>query len=487
MLAPVLAIMLAAAPPAALAQFDNLPRLGDAAGEELSPQTERRLGESIIRQIRRDAAHLDDPDVVDYLNRLAASLSATPATAGHQFEFFAMREATINAFALPGGWIGVHTGLIAAAQSESELASVLAHEMGHVVQRHIGRMLAQQRQMSTVAMAAMVVALLAARSSPNAAVGTALLGDQMARQSMLSFSRDAEREADRVGLEIMRQAKFDPQAAVAFFGRLQQANRIHEHSAPEYLRTHPLTGDRINDLQLRIRDERYRQRADPVEFGLLRARLRALGDGSSDGLRNARQSFELQVRDAGRNDPAAWFGLASIAATQRDFDRSDEALAEARRLLGRDHPYLDRVAIDNLIASGDAHAALALSREALGRFPDSRSLVRLHGDVLLRNRQGAEAVGFLEDRLVQYRGDGRLWHLLAEAHGLLNQRADAHRAAAEEFALAGAWQSAVEQLRMAQRAGDTDFYTASMIDSRLREVQSELRRELEEQRVATPR
>jgi beta-barrel assembly-enhancing protease len=480
--AAILAAALAAVPAAASAQFENLPRLGDSGGEELSPLAERRLGESIMRQVRRDAAYLDDADVLDYLNRFAAAMTSVPATSGHEFQFFAMRDATINAFALPGGWIGVHTGLITAAQSESELASVLAHEIGHVVQRHIGRMLAQQRQMSTVAMAATIIALLAARSSPDAALGGMLLGDQVARQSMLSFSRDAEREADRVGLEIMRQAEFDVQATVSFFGRLQQAGRIYDNNAPAYMRTHPLTGERINDLQLRIREDGHRQRPDSPEFPLLRARLRAGADTTGDGLRNARQVFETQTRGAQSGEPAAWYGLATAATLLRDFGRSDEALAEARRLLGRDHPYFDGLAITNRMGSGDVTAAVGLGRQSLERFPDSRSLVRLHADALLRNRQGAAAVRFLEERLEQFRGDGRLWHLLAQAHGMLNQRALAHRAAAEEFALAGAWLSAVEQLRMAQRAADTDFYTASVIDARLRELQVEARRELEEQR-----
>jgi beta-barrel assembly-enhancing protease len=481
--AGVLAAALCVAPPATLAQFDNLPRLGDAGADELSPQAERRLGDSIMKQVRHDPSYLDDADVLDYLNRFAAVMSATPAAAGHQFDFFALRDPTLNAFALPGGWIGVHAGIITAAQSESEMASVLAHEIGHVVQRHIGRMLSQQRQVSNVAMAAMIIALLAARSSPDAAFGTAMLGDQVARQNLLSFSREAEREADRVGLEILRQAGFDVRAAVSFFGRIQQAGRLFESSAPAYMRTHPMTGERINDLTLRIQDERYRQRVDSPEFPLLRARLRAIGDTSSDGLRNARQHFDVQTRDGGAGADA-WYGLAVAAAAQRDFERAREALGEARRRFGRDHPYFDGLEITVRTAVGDRAGALAASRQALERFPDSRALVRLHGDALLANGLGAEAIGFLRDRLVQYRGDGRLWHLLSEAYGRQNQRAEAHRAAAEEFALVGAWQSAVEQLRMAQRAGDADFYTGSMIDARLRDLQAELRRELEEQRAS---
>jgi predicted Zn-dependent protease len=482
----LLAAALAAGQPAAMAQIDNLPKLGDAFGDELSPQAERRLGDSIMRQVRRDGSYMDDAEIADYLSRLAATMTATPAAAGYTFEFFAIRDGTINAFALPGGWIGVHTGLFTASQSESELASVIAHEMGHVTQRHIARMLAQQKQSSMVSMAALILALLAARSSPDAAFGAAMLGETVARQNMLSFSRDAEREADRVGFEILRQGGFDTQGMVTFFGRMQQAGRLYESNAPAYMRTHPLTAERINDMQLRIKDSRYRQRPDSTEFTLLRARLRASGDTSVEGMRNARTVFEGLTRDTQRTNPAAWFGLASIAAAERSFDVSDKALAEAQRLLGAPHPYFERLAIANRLDAGDARAAADRGRQAVARFPESRALTRAYGEALVASGQGAEAVVFLKERLNLFRGDVRLWHLLAEAHGLLNQRAEAHRAAAEEYILVGAWQSAAEQLRLAQRAGDTDFYTASVIDARLREIQVEVRREIEEQRGQGP-
>jgi len=465
--------------------LDNLPRLGEAGGDELTPQVERRLAEAIMRQVRRDPSYIDDAEVLDYLAAFAAPLVATPAAAGFRFELFAMRDRTINAFALPGGLIGVHSGLLAAAQDESEFASVLAHEMGHVVQRHIGRMLSQQRQMSTLAMTAMIVALLAARSTPDAAMGSAMLGDQVARQGMLSFSREAEREADRVGLEILRQAGFDVRGMIAFFLRLQQAGRIFEVGAPAYTRTHPLTGERIGDLQLRMQSEPdlATRRPDSLEFTLMRAKMRAVGDLRAEPLRNARQVFESEVGSTAPRAPEAWFGLANVAAAQRDYPRSAESIAEARRLLGRDHPYFAGLELGNRLSVGDRVGALSASREALSRFPDARALVRLHGEALLANGRAAEAVAFLEDRLGQFRSDGRLWHLLAESHGLLEQRTLAHRAAAEEFALAGAWQAAIEQLRMAQRAGDADFFIASMIDARLRELQDEARRELEAQRA----
>ncbi|HPU52493.1 MAG TPA: M48 family metalloprotease, partial [Burkholderiaceae bacterium] len=211
-------------PPAASA--DNLPRLGDAGGEELSPAAERRLGETIMRDLRRDPDVSDDVEVSEYLNRLGTLLAGAPGANGFTLEFFLVLDQSLNAFALPGGYIGVHSGLIVAAQTESELASVMAHEIGHVTQRHIARMLAAQRQTSMMTLAAAILGALAARSNPQAMAGIVTMAGGAQMQQMLSFSRDAEREADRVGMETLRSAGFEPAGMVSFFTRLQQSSRI---------------------------------------------------------------------------------------------------------------------------------------------------------------------------------------------------------------------------------------------------------------------
>jgi predicted Zn-dependent protease len=481
-LAASLAVWLAVMPPAALAQIENLPKLGDAAGDDLSPAAERQLGESVMRQLRRDAAYLDDAEIADYLNGFAAPLLNTPAASGSSFEFFAIDDGSINAFALPGGFIGVHLGLIMAAESESELASVLAHEIGHVTQRHIARMMAQSKQMSLVSMAALVAAMLAARSNPQAAMGGLLLGDQIARGNMLSFSRDAEREADRVGFEMLRQAGFEPQAMTAFLLRLQQATRLYESNVPVYMRTHPLTGERIADMQMRQQETRYRQRQDSPEFGLLRARLRSTADESTDGRVRARDIVEQRVKDNPLAGTESWFGLAAIAGAQRDWARFDEALGKARALHGKPHPYFDRLEVSTRLSAGDAQRAAELARDALKRFPESRALARAWGESLIAAGQASEAVRAMQAQLQVWRSDPRLWELLSQALMKLDRKAEAHRAAAERFALLGSNLAAVDQLRVAQRAGDTDFYTASVIDARLRELEPLARRELEESR-----
>ncbi len=481
--AALLAATLACAPPPAVAHADNLPRLGDAAGDELSPAMERKVGESIVREMRRRGEIHDDPEVSDYLNDFAAPLTAGAAAGGFAFEFFLVRDGTLNAFALPGGFIGVHSGLVVAAQSESELASVLAHEIGHVTQRHIARMLARERQASVTMLAALVLAALAARSNPQAAAGVASLGGSVAQQQMLGFSRDAEREADRVGLEILREAGYDSNGMVSFFGRLQQAGRLYESSAPDYLRTHPVTSERIADIQARIGEQRYRQRADSLEFALVRAKLRALADPGPEGLRRERAVFERRLAERTIDERAGWFGLATVAAAARDWERARAALREVRRRLPAGHPFVEALAARVELGAGDPAAAQRLADDALARFPASRALARLRGEVLLARRDHAAAVPFLEGALELRRSDPELWRLLSQAHAGLGDAARAHRAVAEQYVLLGAVPAAIEQLRLAQRTGQLDFHTASRVDARLRGLEADWRAEEAERRA----
>ena len=216
----------------------TLPDLG--GGETvLSPQLERKVGENIMREIRfRDPSYLDDPEIADYLATLGSRLSGSR----QDFEFFAIRDTTVNAFALPGGFVGVHTGLITTAETESELASVLAHEVSHVTQRHIARMLSQQQQMQMPMMVALAAAILLGRSRPDLAIGAAAGAQAAGVQASLSYSRDFEREADRIGLQRLDDAGFDAHAMASFFEKMQRSTRVSEDSTlPGYFRTHPVT------------------------------------------------------------------------------------------------------------------------------------------------------------------------------------------------------------------------------------------------------
>ncbi len=241
--------MVLLAPPALA---EGLPDLGESSAADLSPQMERRIGESIVRDIRlHEAAYVDDAEIQGYLNDLGGRLAANAPGHRQDFEFFAVKDPTLNAFALPGGYIGVHTGLLLAAQSESELAGVLSHEIAHVEQRHIARMVGKQGQANLTSLAALVVAILAAGSNAQVAQAALATGTAVNMQTQLNYTREFEREADRIGMQILESSGYEVQGMASFFVRLQQFGRLYENNAPAYLRTHPLTTERIADMENR--------------------------------------------------------------------------------------------------------------------------------------------------------------------------------------------------------------------------------------------
>ncbi len=471
------------------AQTPDLPALGDVAADDLSPANERRLGEAIMLEARRDPAYLSDPDTAEYLNALGFKLVAASPARFSDFDFFAVRDPMLNAFALPGGFIGVHTGLVLGSQNESELASVLAHEIGHIEQRHIARMLAKQREGSFIAIGALLLALLAARSNSSSSgdlAQAAIFGGQAAAvQQQLNFSREAEREADRVGFQILVNAGFDPQAMAVFFGRLQQGTRVYESAAPAYLRTHPLTVERMADMQNRVREARVRQRPDSLEFQLVRARLRVLQDESAQGLRDSLQFFRTQLEQ--RSSPslvAANYGLALAAFKLNDAATAVAAARVARSSTQAPSPMLDKLVSMTLYAAArndrERAEAVRLAREATVRFPVSRLSALQYADLLQKSEQDELAISYLREQLALPRSDARLHELLARSYERLGRRTLQHQATAELYVLLGATPAAIEQLQLARRANDADFYTLSEVDARLRQLQQQIRERREE-------
>ena len=300
-----------------------LPELGEGSSTVLPPLLERKIGEGIMREIRsREPSYLDDPEISDYLNQLGARLVAAVPGARQDFEFFGIRDASVNAFAMPGGFVGVHTGLITTADSESEVASVLGHEVAHVTQRHIARMLGTQQQMQIPGLIALAAALLLGRSRPDIAQGAMMAAQGVMAQTQLSYSRDFEREADRIGFQTLTSAGFDARAMSAFFEKMQRTTRVMDDgSVPGYLRSHPISTERIADAQARAANLPYRQHPDSLDFHLVRAKLRAeFGDP-----RDAVTEFKTAVGDLRyANEIAARYGLA-VALLRAKRPRETEA------------------------------------------------------------------------------------------------------------------------------------------------------------------
>ena len=457
LLAGLLACALAGQP----LRANELPELGDIASEELSLATEKKIGQQIMNQIRwREPSYLDDPDVETYLNQLGGRLVAVSSDPVLGFQFFAIDDPSINAFAMPGGFIGVHTGLILSAQTESELAGVLAHEVSHVTQRHIARQVFQSKKLSMASMVAMGLALLAARSSPQGA-GAAITASQAGMLSaQLAYSRDFEREADRLGFDTLRTAGFDPGGMPGFFERLQQSSRLYENNATAYLRTHPLTVERLSDMQNRQQTLAYRQVADGQDFILVRARIRALQGRPVDAVRD----FETLLREKKYvSEGGARYGLAVALARNGSWAAAEQELLKVRKL-NFSSVLVDRLLAEALIGRGEKEAGLVLYREAMARYPLNLSLRYGYGNALLAERRYTEALAFSDTQLQSYSQDARFYKMRAEANAGLGRRAQQHLALAEMSMLKGQPAGAIEQLQLAQQAGDANFYEMSVID-----------------------
>lgn len=458
---------------------DELPELGDVASNDLSLSTEKKIGQQIMHEIRwRELSYLDDADVEAYLNQLGGQLAAVSNDPGFGFYFFAINDPNINAFAMPGGYIGVHTGLIVSAQTESELAGVLAHEISHVTQRHIARQVFQSKQIGMASMVAMGLALLAARSSGQVA-GAAIASTQAgAISAQLAFSRDFEREADRQGFDILSKAGYDVRGMGVFFERLQKSVRLYENNATAYLRTHPLTGERLTDMQNREQIVPYRQVADGVDFQLVRAKVRAMQGTPGDAVKD----LDKLLRERKfASEAAIRYGLAFALYRNRDWPGAEREMETIRRLK-ISAPMLEHLRADLRIAQGDPAGGLTIYRDAMVRFPHNQGLLYGYGGALLGARRYDEALRFVEARLGSAPDDVRLHKMRAESYAGLGRQAMQHRALAEVFALQGQTAGAIEQLQQAEKAGDANFFEMSSIDARLRELKQRQIDELKEKR-----
>jgi predicted Zn-dependent protease len=499
----------------------NLPALGDAS-DDFGVGAERRLGDRIMREVRRDPAYLDDPQLGEYLQTLWQPLVAAARRKGEitpdldarlAWEAFLVRDRSVNAFALPGGFVGVHLGLIALTQSRDELASVLAHELTHVTQRHIARGFANSRRQSLIAVAGMILGLLAAsRANSGDAASAAIAGSQaVAIQGELNFSRDMEREADRIGFALMSEAGFSPAGMAMMFERLGAASRLNDSGGFPYLRTHPLTVERIGEARARTGGPgpvpaprsgglapidarnlafehaaamaRSRVMMDPREEALRRWQPVALPGAASPGAAAAAggggaepgpganaaagaASVAGTAPPSGAGDPALERFAALLASAQastllRDWARADAALTLARAGLAsspRSLPAASRaltlLAAESQIARGDGARAIELLAPLLEG--ESRAVALLHAEALIAwtaapapaLRQRAES---LQTWASAHPDDALAWQALGRLWARLDQPLRALRAEAETRYALGDLAGASDRLRAGQR------------------------------------
>ncbi|MDX8386869.1 MAG: M48 family metalloprotease, partial [Gallionella sp.] len=390
---------------------EGLPDLGDISQTVLTPTQERQIGQQSMMQIRASQQYLDDVEVNDYLNQIGYKLVENSAQPSLEFEFFAINDNNINAFAMPGGFIGVNSGLLILSQSESELAAVLSHEIAHVTQHHLARIIAGQQTDGLTALAALAVAILASRTNPQAAEAAILSVQAHSIQKQLDFTRIHELEADRIGLDILAKSEFSIHAMPDFLSRLQSESRLLDGSMPTYLRTHPITSDRIADIENRVARQPYRLIPDSLDFQLVRAKLIAGRKKASDAV----NYFKQALGDKKHGNPIVQhYGLVvsllrnnqpALAATA--FKRLRKEIRIGSHSISS--PLIESLAGQVMLAEKRTSDAQAFYQAAVMNFPQSRALLYAYAELLLNNNQADTAIELVTEQLLQHPSDTKLY------------------------------------------------------------------------------
>ncbi|MHB0820072.1 M48 family metalloprotease [Stutzerimonas stutzeri] len=451
------------------AMANDLPSLGDSSSGIVSPEQEYQLGRAWLSLLRGQVPQLSDPLLKDYLERSVYRLAETSQLQDRRLEFVLLKSPQLNAFAAPGGIIGVNGGLFIHAQTEAEYASVMAHELAHLSQRHFARGLEAQKRMQLPLMAAMLAGVVAAAAGAGDAGIAAIVSTQAAAiQAQRRFSRQNEQEADRIGLLNLERAGYDPRAMPEMFGRLMRQYR-YDQKPPEFLLTHPVSESRIADT--RNRAEQYPQGGvqDSLRYQLMRARV-DLQFESTPGL-SAKRFRAMLSENEGLDSARYGLALAQIRSAQLQ-----EAAATLQPLLLKapnEITYnLAQVELD--ITANRMGEAQKRTKQLLELYPGSYPVRQTHIDLLIKQGLLQEAEHEL-DRLVEARPrDPDVWYQVSEVRGLTGNILGLHQARAEFFALVGDYTQAIEQLDFAKRRSST-FQTSARIDARQQQLADEKR------------
>ncbi|MGH8482571.1 MAG: M48 family metalloprotease, partial [Nevskiaceae bacterium] len=372
----------AAAEPTAV----DLPRIGEPADMALSPQEEQKIGARITAQLYAYDYVLEDAEVAEYVAALTWRLVAASEAEPPNLTVYAIRDPRINAFALPGGYMGVNAGLLTAVRNESELAGVLAHELAHVTQRHIARTIEGTQTANLATWATVLAAIIAASANPEVVVAALSLGQAATYQREVNFTRAHELEADRIGIRTMARAKFDPEGVATFFLRLEQQSRLYGNQIPEFLRTHPVNTTRISEARMRAASMPKVKAQDPFEFRLMQARARVL---TTERASQAVEYFKGQLGTRS-GSPADPYGLAMAYLRLGEPARAAEALQPLLEAHPR-QPNLTLLKGRILLAQGDTAGALAVLSRNLEFFPRYAPAILEYADALIAARRPDDA------------------------------------------------------------------------------------------------
>lgn len=449
----------------------DLPSMGNPAQRMMSPAEELELGRRIMQQLRAHNAILDDTQASAYIDDLGHRLAAQSSGTPHGFEFFIVDDPTINAFALPGGFVGVNRGLLSAADDESEVAGVLAHEIAHVTQRHIVRGLAQNRKTNMITAAAVLAAIVAGGGGADV-TGAALSGGMAASfQNRINYTFAMEQEADRIGMQILADSGFDPEGMAGFFEKLQRRARYREGGLSQFIRTHPVTTERISEARARARQYPKPEREPQLEFHLTQARL------ETRGAQNTSQTI-ARFRDRigeteGVEQAAARYGLALALVENGEAEAAHGILQD----LAEAHPG----ALSIVIAKGRTEAELGRAEHAFETFesalrthPQNEPLVLAYTEVLLGQGEPERAREILQDLPSRGPNAAQRFRLLAKSAEAMGRDADSHYYLSEYYTRVGAHKQALDQIEIAlDREALSDFQRARL-QARRKEIEKTL-------------
>ena len=443
-----------------------LPNIGDNAGS-VSAIEEYRTGEAVIRNIRRAGGIIDDALSQTYLNELAFRIVA--ATGSQQpFHFVLIADNNINAFALPGGFIGINAGLILATKSENELAGVIAHEIAHITQRHHARRYEKGTSSIPVIAALIAAIVLGGNDVSQAALASAAAGSA---QSQINFTRENEKEADRIGIELLINAEFNPHGMTDFFDTLDKESRLYGEGIPEFLRSHPVTPSRISDSKHRASKYPNTLSVNSINYHLLRTRLHILGTENKAGLIN--EYTNRLSKGLYQNKQATQYGYALALQLNKQYPL---ALKQVQALLEHN---TENVTYNLLNAEIEADAenysaALKIYEKLLDIHPNNDAINIFYAETLIKANKLPQAHKVLQQQISLANKTPDTYRLLAETQAKTNQIAESHLSLAEYYYLLGQTHDAIKQLEIALKSPNNNFYLTSRLEARLNEFKDEV-------------
>jgi len=442
----------------------QLPEMGDSTGALISPMQEAELGAAFFRNLHTQAEVSQDVEVQQYIQDIGRQLATHSDTPSTPFHFFVVMDPNINAFAGPGGYIGVNSGLILLTEAESELASVMAHEIAHVTQRHLYRSFEAASQLSIPTVAATLAAVLIGTQSPKMGQAALMAIQAGSIQFQIDFTREHEKEADRVGMQTLSGANFDPRSMPTFFERLQQSTRYYGRGVPEFLRTHPFSENRVADTRRRAETYPYKQYPDSTGYLLTKAKLTVLASSDPAATLNHFAALEKQGTDEQR--AIARYGSGLMHLKNQQFNAASsifEKLSQQYPLQPQYIAALARTFTDNR----DYLQSTKLYQSAIERFPGNDAIKQEYTRSLLKAGHPEQARQTLEQLSAQNKNQPFYYELLAQIHADLKQPAESHRYMAEYYYASGQNEDAILQIRLAKQEKQLSYPLQAILDERL--------------------